>query len=90
MKKSTTPEEVSDDSDDELLPDADENSDAKSGAENSESESENKTNELESSSTTLHSHSCSNCETTKPTHADTLRVELSQCVGCVPVLNLDY
>ena len=52
VKKSTTPEEVSDDSDDEQLSDTDdENSDAESEAENSESGSENEMNELESSST---------------------------------------
>ena len=65
MKKSTTPE-VSDDSDDEQLLDADdENSDAKSEAKNSESE--NETNELESSSTPQTPHLTRTCtRTVKP------------------------
>ena len=54
VKKSTTPEEVSDDSEDEQLSDGDgENSDVESKP---ESESENESNELESSPTPQTSH----------------------------------
>ena len=79
VKKSTTPGEVSDDSNEEQS--NSDNPDVKSEAENSESKPDNEPSELESSPTPqTQSTRNSNGGATKSTHENKLRVELSQCV----------